>query len=330
MNPQNHNAYQQLSPDDVLNNIELFGYQCDGRLLALNSYENRVYRVGLVDGSSIVAKFYRPNRWTNQQILEEHQFTETLAELEIPVVAPIKVDGQTLLETELFRFAIFENRGGRAPDLEDYDQLEQFGRFMGRIHRVGQAQHFEHRPTLNINSFGREPRDFLLESGFIPQDLLTAYTSLTDQLLEGVEHSYQRAGEITLIRTHGDCHPSNILWTNDGPHIVDFDDARTAPAVQDLWMFIAGSRADQTAALDAILEGYTQFCPFDARELHLIEALRTLRLIHYFGWLGKRWSDPAFKLAFPWFNTQQSWETHILNLREQAANIYEEPLQWFG
>lgn len=325
-------AYANLSPDEVLNSIEEFGFQCDGRLLALNSYENRVYRVGLEDegGKSLVAKFYRPNRWTDQAILEEHQFTQTLFEQEIPVVAPMTVEGETLLVTEKFRLALFENRGGRALDLEDFDQLEQMGRFMGRIHQTGKAKPFVHRPTLNIETFGYQPRDYVLANDFIPPELIEAYQSLTDQLLISAEQSYQRAGDIALIPCHGDGHPSNILWTDHGPHIVDFDDARTAPAVQDLWMFLSGDRPDQTAGIDAVLSGYTEFCDFDARELHIIEALRTLRLIHYYGWLAKRWEDPAFKRAFPWFNTQRCWEDHILSLREQAALIHEEPLSWFG
>ncbi|MGK0374919.1 MAG: Ser/Thr protein kinase RdoA (MazF antagonist) [Arenicella sp.] len=323
-------AYAYLSPDEVLNSIELFGYECDGRLLALNSYENRVYRVGLNDGSSVVAKFYRPARWSNESILEEHKLTQDLAELEIPVVAPIEINGETLLQTEHFRIALFENRGGRAPDLENFDQLEQMGRFMGRIHQVGKAQSFKHRPSLTIQTFGYQARDFILKNNFIPADLLEAYQSLTEQLLLEAAQCYERAGDISMIRCHGDCHPSNILWTDSGPHIVDFDDARMAPAVQDLWMFLAGDRPDRTAGLDAVLSGYTEFCDFDARELHIIEALRTLRLIHYYGWLAKRWSDPAFKLAFPWFNTQRCWEDHILSLREQAALLHEQPLSWFG
>lgn len=323
-------AYANLSPSDVLNSVEEFGYFCDGRLLALNSYENRVYRVGMDDGSSMVAKFYRPNRWSNEAIVEEHKFTQELAELEIPVVAPVEVNGKTLLENEQFRLALFVNRGGRAPDLEDFDQLEQMGRFLGRIHKVGQNTSFKHRPSLTIESFGVQPRDYILANNFVPPDLVGAYQSLTDQLLLETAQCYERAGDITVISTHGDCHPSNVLWTDDGPHIVDFDDARTAPAVQDIWMFLAGNRADCTAGLDALLSGYTEFCEFDARELHLLEALRTLRLIHYYGWLARRWDDPAFKIAFPWFNTQRSWEDHILNLREQAAVLHEQPLSWVG
>lgn len=325
-----HQAYANLSPDEVLNSVEEFGLRCDGRLLALNSYENRVYRVGLDDGSSVVAKFYRPNRWSDHAILEEHRYTQALFEQEIPVVAPTTVDGETLLKTDKFRLSLFKNRGGRALDLENFDQLEQMGRFMGRIHQVGRSTPFKHRPTLDLKSFGHSPRAFILENNFIPTDLINAYDSLTAQLLQEAQHCYERAGDLALIPCHGDAHPSNILWTDDGPHIVDFDDARTAPAMQDLWMFLSGDRADQTAGLDAVLAGYTEFSDFDARELHLIEALRTLRLIHYYGWLAKRWDDPAFKRAFPWFNTQRCWEDHILSLREQAALLHEEPLTWFG
>lgn len=323
-------AYANLSPDEVLNSIEKFGFECDGRLLALNSYENRVYRVGLESGTNIVAKFYRPNRWSDEAILEEHVFTQELADLEIPVVAPMNIQGETLLHTDHFRLSLFENRGGRALDLEDFDQLEQMGRFMGRIHQMARSKPFQHRPTLDLDSFGHQPRSFILENNFIPTDLSDAYTSLTEQLLNEAKQCYDRAGDIDLIPCHGDAHPSNILWTDDGPHIVDFDDARMAPAIQDLWMFLSGDRADQTAALDAVLTGYTEFSDFDARELHLVETLRTLRLIHYFGWLAKRWDDPAFKRAFPWFNTQRCWEDHILSLREQAALLHEPPLTWFG
>jgi len=197
-------AFANLSPSDVLNNIEEFGYQCDGRLLALNSYENRVYRVGLDDGSSLIAKFYRPQRWSNECIIEEHSYTQMLADLEIPVVAPLAVDGQTLLETEHFRIAMFTNRGGRAPDLENFDQLEQMGRFMGRIHQVGKSERFQHRPSLTIDSFGHQARQYILDNGFIPKDLEQAYASLTEQLLNETALCYERAGEVELIRCHGD------------------------------------------------------------------------------------------------------------------------------
>ncbi len=326
-------AFAELSPDQVLNTIEALGYRCDGRLLALNSFENRVYRVGVESNDEaqyIVAKFYRPARWSDEAILEEHQFTLDLAAAELPVVPPLMINQQTLLDSGSFRLALFTNRGGRALDLESFDQLEQMGRFMGRLHALSHTDAFTHRPSLTVDTFGWQARQYILDNNFIPADLLAAYASLTEQLLNEAEQCYQRAGQVKLIRCHGDCHPSNVLWTDDGPHIVDFDDARMAPAVQDLWMFLAGDRADQTAGLDAVLTGYTEFCDFDARELHLVEALRTLRLIHYYGWLAKRWDDPAFKHAFPWFNSQQCWEDHILSLREQAALLHEAPLVWMG
>lgn len=323
-------AYCALSPDQVLNALDSFGYQCDGRLLALNSFENRVYQVGLEEGGLVVAKFYRPNRWTDEAILEEHEFSLELAELEVPVVPPIAFSGETLLHFDDFRLSVFESRGGRAPDLENLDQLEQMGRFMGRIHLLGRQKAFVHRPTLNVDTFGQSARDYVLDNGFMPDSLLVAYDTLTEQLISDIRLCYQRSGEVGLVRTHGDAHPGNILWTDSGPHFVDFDDARMAPAIQDLWMFLSGSRADMTAGLDALLEGYTQFSDFNPLELHLVEALRTLRLIHYYAWLAKRWDDPAFHHAFPWFNTQNCWEEHILSLREQASKLHEEPLMWFG
>lgn len=323
-------TYSNLSPETVLNAIDSMGWRCDGRLQALNSFENRVYLVGMEDGPELVAKFYRPNRWTDDAIIEEHHFSQQLAEAEIPVVAPIVVDEQTLFEYDSYRFSLFTKRGGRAPDLENFDTLEQLGRFIGRIHQVGRSSPFDNRPELNPISYGHESRDYLLNSKLLPSDLIPAYESLTAELLTAIDHAYERCGDITLIRTHSDCHPGNILWTDEGPHIVDFDDARMTPAAQDLWMFLSGDRANMTQGLDALLEGYCQFSEFNARELHLVEALRTLRLMHYYAWLGRRWEDPAFKIAFPWFNSQQCWEQHILSLREQAAALYEEPLAWYG
>lgn len=329
-------AFHQLSPDEVLNTVETIGIQCDGRLLALNSYENRVYRIGIIDdhnnsdSHSLVAKFYRPNRWLDDTILEEHWFTQQLADLEIPVVSPLQINGQTLFSHGDFRFALFENHGGRAPDLENHDQLEQMGRFIGRIHQAGKHEPFQHRPALTIDTFGHEPRNLILNNDFLPPELVEAYQSLTTQLLDEIALCYQRADNPALIRTHCDSHPGNILVTDHGFHIVDFDDARMAPAVQDIWMFLSGDRVDMTAGLDAFLSGYTEFCAFNAIELHLVEALRSLRLIHYYGWLAKRWNDPAFKHAFPWFNTQQCWEQHILDLREQTAALHEPPLVWMG
>ncbi len=326
MEQKPEHSYAALTPDTVLLALEGLGLRCDGRLLALNSYENRVYQVGIEEDAPIVAKFYRSGRWTDAAILEEHAFVRDLAEREIPVVAALEWQGKTLHHAEGFRFAVFPRQGGRAPELDDPDTLEWMGRFMGRIHAVGALRDFEHRPTLDIESFGVQPREYLLAHGFIPQDILAAYSSVSQQALEGVRHCFARAGEARSIRLHGDCHGGNVLWTDDGPHFVDFDDSRMGPAVQDLWMLLSGEREDRVRQLADVLAGYEDFHDFDARELHLIEALRTLRLIHYSAWLAQRWDDPAFKQAFPWFNTQQYWQDRILELREQVAAMEEPPL----
>ncbi len=324
--------YASLTPDTVLNALESLGLVCDGRLLALNSYENRVYQVGLDDGGAVVAKFYRPARWSEAQILEEHAFAAELAAEEIPVVAPLAFDGATLHASEGFRFAVFPRRGGRAPELEDERVLVWLGRFIGRIHAVGATHAFAHRPALDIASFGEEPRAFLLASGFIPPDLVAAWKTATDLALEAVRHAYARAGAVRVIRVHGDCHPSNVLWTPDtgnapgGPHFVDLDDSRMAPAVQDLWMLVSGDRHSMGRQLGRLLEGYEDFAEFDDRELHLVEALRTLRLIHYSAWLARRWDDPAFPIAFPWFDTARYWQDRVLELREQVAALQEPAL----
>ena len=327
MNTDADHSFSTLTPDHVLNALESLGLRTDGRLLALNSYENRVYQVGIEDGVPLVAKFYRPARWTDESILEEHAFVQELVEREIPVVPALTIDEKTLHEFDGFRFAVFPRHGGRAPELDDCDTREWLGRFLGRIHAIGALKKFRHRPSLDIASFGTEPRDFLLEHGFIPADIETAYRSVVDLALEGVRHCYERAGNLNGLRLHGDCHPGNILWTDVGPHFVDFDDSRTGPAVQDLWMLLSGERAEQIQQLGDVLAGYEDFCEFDTRELHLIEALRTLRLIHYSAWLARRWDDFAFKQAFPWFNTQHYWQNRVLELREQIA-LMEEPPLW--
>jgi Ser/Thr protein kinase RdoA (MazF antagonist) len=217
--------------------------------------------------------------------------------------------------------------GGRTPELEDPDTLRRIGRFIGRIHAVGANAVFEHRPTLDIESFGVEPSRFILDTGFIPDDLRATYSSVVDSLLEQVRRCYQSVGPVRSLRLHGDCHAGNILWTDDGPHFVDLDDARMGPAVQDLWMCLAGERAEMEAQIAVLAAGYCEFMEFNAGELQLIEALRTLRIIHYAGWLARRWDDPAFPANFPFFNTQRYWQDHILSLREQAAALEEAPLQ---
>jgi Ser/Thr protein kinase RdoA (MazF antagonist) len=324
--------YSRLTPDVVLNALDAVGLRCDGRLLALNSYENRVYQVGQEDAAPIVAKFYRPARWSDAQILEEHAFAAELAAAEVPVVPPVEVSGRTLQEAQGFRFAIFERRGGRAPELVDAETLEWLGRFIGRIHAIGSTRAFARRPAIDIASFGEEPRAYLLEKRFIPEELVPAWTGAVDLALEGVRAAFARVGKYTSIRLHGDCHAGNVLWTPatgnsaGGPHFVDLDDARMGPAVQDLWMLVSGDRATMAGQLGHILRGYEDFREFDDRELHLVEALRTLRLLHYSAWLARRWDDPAFPITFPWFNTVRYWQDRVLELREQVAALQEPPL----
>jgi Ser/Thr protein kinase RdoA (MazF antagonist) len=315
-----------LTPDFVLSAVEATGLFCDGRLLTLNSYENRVYQVGIEDAAPVVAKFYRPARWSDEAILEEHAFLAELAEAEIPAVPALEIGGRTLHHTDGFRLALFPRRGGRAPELDDPEVLTWLGRFLGRIHAVGARQPFAHRPTLDIRSFGEEPRDALLASPFLPPELRNTWLSVVDQALDGVRRCFERAGELPQIRLHGDVHSGNVLWTDAGPHFVDFDDARNGPAIQDLWMLLSGDAPAMARQLDAVLEGYEQFAHFEPRSLNLVEALRTLRLIHYAGWIAKRWDDPAFPAAFSWFDTPRYWQDQILALREQVALMDESPL----
>ena len=323
---ENTTPYDRLTPDVILDAVESAGYRVDGRMLALNSYENRVYQIGIEDATPVIAKFYRPHRWTDAQILEEHAFTHELAEREIPVVPPLAIAGKTLHEFSGYRFSLSPRRGGRAPELDNPEVLEWMGRFLGRIHAVGATRSFAHRPALDIQSHGQIPRDWLMQSPFIPADLRDVWASVADQALAGVRACYRRAGDVANIRLHGDCHAGNVLYTDDGPHFVDFDDCRSGPAMQDLWMLLAGTREEMTKQLRDVIEGYQDFADFDRRELHLLEALRTLRLIHYSAWLAQRWDDPAFPRAFPWFNTQRYWQDRILELREQVAAMEEGPL----
>jgi len=318
--------FSNLSPDIILDAIDKVGVATDGRLLALNSYENRVYQVGVEDASPIVAKFYRPNRWSDAAILEEHEFVKTLADSEIPAVAPTSIAGKTLFTYQDFRFSIFTKHGGRAPELDQAGVLEWIGRFIGRIHSLGALSDFKHRSNLNIETFGEEPSAYLLNEGMMPKELEFVYRGVVDQALDGVRRCYDRAGDVAMLRLHGDCHMGNLLWTEAGPHFVDFDDSRMGPAIQDLWMMLSGEQDEMQKQFNEILLGYEDFYDFNPRELHLIEALRTLRLIHYSAWLARRWDDPAFKVAFTWFNTQQYWQDRILELREQIALMDEQPL----
>jgi Ser/Thr protein kinase RdoA (MazF antagonist) len=319
--------YAQLSPEAVLDALEVVGYRCDGRVLALNSYENRVYQIGIDEGAPVVAKFYRPGRWSDAAIGEEHAFALELAAQEIPVVAPIVRDGVSLHAHRGFRYAVFPRRGGRWPELGTADDREWIGRFLGRIHAVGRARRFDTRLRLSIEDLGRRARDLVLDGDWMPDYLATKYEDLTEELLNEVELRADGWRGATLGRIHGDCHRGNILWTDAGPHFVDLDDCLTGPAIQDLWMLLAGSTQEMRAELRDLLKGYEQFLPFDRGEIALIEPLRALRMIHYSAWLARRWNDPAFPLAFPWFAEPRYWEQHYRALEEQLAAVLEPPLE---
>jgi Ser/Thr protein kinase RdoA (MazF antagonist) len=311
--------------------IQSTGLWCDGRLFPLNSYENRVYQVGIEDSQPIIAKFYRPQRWTDAQILEEHSFCFELVDQELPVVPPLVMPGDggqsSLGHYQGFRFALYTRRGGHAPELDNLDNLYTLGKFIGRIHQVGQVRAFAHRPRIDVQSFGLESVDFILEH-MIPSDLREVYRGVARDLLQAVNDALSTLEDGDYIRVHGDCHPGNILWRNDLPNFVDFDDARMAPAIQDIWMLLCGERHRQNAQLAEVLEGYTEFCDFDRRQLRWIEAFRALRLMYFAAWLARRWQDPAFPRVFTWFNTPRYWGDHILELREQLAALAEEPLVW--
>ena len=321
--------FANLTPDLVLDAVESLGYLSDARVLALNSYENRVYQVGIEDETPLIAKFYRPDRWTDAAILEEHAFSAELADCDIPVVAPLQRDGQTLFEHAGFRFALFPRRGGRAPEPGNLEQLYRLGQLLGRLHGVGASKPFLHRETLCVETFGHASLKTLLEGNFIPRSLLPAYESVARDLLKRLDELFARVS-YTPIRLHGDCHPGNLLCRDDSFHIVDLDDCRTGPALQDLWMMIGGGeRHERLSQLAELIEGYQEFHDFDSRELPLLEGLRSLRLIHYSAWLARRWDDPAFPMSFPWFGTERYWGEQILILREQLAALDEEPLRLY-
>ncbi len=323
----NTHPFQTLTPEFVMDSVESQGFRCDCRTLALNSYENRVYQVGVEEGEPLIAKFYRPDRWSDGQIREEHLFCLSLAEQELPVVAPWRNDeGETLFCRGIFRFALYPRQGGRAPEFDNLDNLLILGRMLGRIHAIGALRSFEERPTLDSRGFGHESVALVRER-FIPDEYRESYIALTELLLARIDAILAEAGPVRLIRTHGDCHAGNILWRDDAPHFVDFDDARMAPAVQDLWMMLSGDRHRRTAQLEVLIRGYREFRDFDPRELRLVEALRTLRMLHYSAWLARRWQDPLFPAAFPWFNSVRYWGEQILLLREQLALLDEPPLE---
>lgn len=315
-----------LKPELILDAVESLGYRCDGALMALNSYENRVWQIGIEDQPPLIAKFYRPGRWSDAQIIEEHVFTATMLAEELPVVAPLSMSGMTLFEHEGFRFSVFPRQGGRAPEFCEPKILEWMGRLMARIHLLGSRQNYAFRETLDIQSFGIDSRDWLLSKHMIPPELENVWKGVVDQALDGVSLCFSRAGAVRQLRLHGDCHAGNVLWTEDGPHFVDFDDSRMGPAIQDLWMLLSGDAEEMGRQFGHVLAGYEIFREFDDRELQLVEALRTLRLIHHSAWLARRWNDPAFPAAFPWFSTNRYWEERILELREQIAAMQESAL----
>ncbi|TFZ06521.1 serine/threonine protein kinase [Ramlibacter henchirensis] len=328
--------YQALTPDVVLDALASVGLHGDGRLMALSSYENRVYQAALEEPAQghaqVVAKFYRPGRWSEEAIREEHDFSRALAEAEVPAVAPLVLEGGTLHHHAGFAFSVSPRRGGRRPELDDEEVLEWIGRFLARIHTVGAAEPFANRPVLDLRSFGTESRDWLLQRQIIPMDVERVWREACDAALNAVEHamggkSGAYAPQFKMLRLHGDCHPGNILWTPDeGPHFVDLDDARTGPAVQDLWMLLSGERAQRQRQLGALLDGYEQVRDFDRQELVLVEPLRTLRLIHYSAWLARRWDDPAFPAAFPYFGSSDYWKGQVLMLEEQLEAMAEPPM----
>jgi Ser/Thr protein kinase RdoA (MazF antagonist) len=319
--------YSRLSPELVLDALEAAGHRCDGRVLALNSYENRVYQIGIEEGEPVVAKFYRPGRWSDAAILEEHAFAFELAGQEIPVVAPLQAGGESLHVHSDFRYAIFKRRGGRWPELGTLAEREWVGRFLGRIHQVGRAGRFARRAAMSVSELGRKARDFVLTGDWMPDYLAAKYAEVTEELLLEVESRAEGWGGARLGRIHGDCHRGNILWTDLGPHFVDLDDCQTGPAIQDLWMLLSGGQQEMRTELTDLLAGYEQFLPFDRSEIALIEPLRALRMIHYSAWLARRWHDPAFPKAFPWFAEPRYWEDHYRALDEQLGAVVGPPLE---
>ena len=320
--------FATLTPDLVLDAVESLGFLSDARVLALNSYENRVYQVGIEGETPLIAKFYRPARWSDAAIREEHAFSFELAEHEVPVVAPLLRDGESLFEHAGFRFALFPRRGGRAPEPGDLDQLYRFGQLLGRMHAIGASRPFAHREALTVDNFGHQSLATLLEGNFVPRSLLPAYESVARDLLARLDALFARI-DYTAIRLHGDCHPGNLLYRDERFHVVDLDDCRMGPAVQDLWMLLAGERHERLQQLAELIDGYQEFHDFAPRELALIEGLRSLRLMHYSAWLARRWDDPAFPMSFPWFGSERYWGEQILMLREQLAALDEEPRRLF-
>lgn len=321
--------FDALTPDFMWYALESIGIRAESGLLPLNSYENRVYQFTDEERRRFVVKFYRPERWTPAQIVEEHQFTQELVENDIPVAAPVNINGATLHHYQGYQFALFNSVGGRQFEVDNLEQLEGVGRFLGRIHQVSAKQRFQHRPTIGLEEYLHQPRVLLQQSNMIPMHLERSFFHDLDRLIAAIEAQWPQ--QTAMIRLHGDCHPGNILW-RDGPMFVDLDDARNGPAIQDLWMLLNGDRQEKLMQLDILQESYGEFYDFPTQELKLIEPLRGLRMVHYMAWLAKRWQDPAFPLAFPWFNEPKYWEGQVLAFKEQIAALEEPPLslmpQW--
>jgi Ser/Thr protein kinase RdoA (MazF antagonist) len=325
-----------LTPDVVLGAVEGLGLMADGRLLALNSYENRVYRIGLEEAlpkatpgavpAQVVAKFYRAARWSDAQIREEHAFAQELAAAELPVAAPLSFAGDTLHLHAGFRFALFECRAGCSPDLDRPGDRELLGRTLGRMHAIGALHAFRHRGNVGAWRHGAPARQLIIDREVVPAPLDVIYEEVSAQLVDAIAACVEAVGPVRTLRLHGDCHPGNILWQATGPLFVDFDDCLAGPAVQDLWMSIAGSPDRMRREWSELLEGYEQFTHFDAGQAQLIEALRGTRMLNHAAWVAQRWSDPAFPRAFPWFGEPRHWERHIDELREQLSALEDPPL----
>ncbi|CAN5437186.1 serine/threonine protein kinase [soil metagenome] len=318
MTENNNTPYQNLFPELILASIESLGLRCSGSMLALNSYENRVYQIGIEDAAPMIAKFYRPGRWSDATILEEHQFALELMEHEIPVVAPwVAANKETLHHYQGHRFTLFPRWSGRALELDSFEQLQWMGRFIGRLHAVGACRSFQHRSKLTVQTHGYDTYRFLIDENFIPSELKQEYCRTVEAVLQKVEQCFEAAGSLTYIRLHGDMHASNVLWNNAGPHIVDLDDCMMGPAIQDIWMLLTGGERQVEAEIECILRGYREFHDFNYCEVSLIESLRSLRMLYYSAWLARRWEDPAFPLNFPWFNTRPYWQEQLQNMQEQ-------------
>lgn len=315
--------FSSLSPDCILDGIETTGTSIDSGLLALNSYENRVYQFNDYEGVKYVTKFYRPQRWSEAQIREEHEFAFELIEHELPIVAPLKINNESLFQHKGYHFAIYPCRGGRIFEVDNLNQLEWMGRFLGRIHAISSKKAFTHRPTVNSQEFLQDAQQTIQSSGFVPKSLSLPFFTILEQVIALAAEQYKPSKN---IRLHGDCHAGNILWRDEGPHFVDLDDCRMGPAIQDLWMMLSGDRQQQTIQLDTLLMGYEEFCSFDTKQLALIESLRSMRVVNYMAWLSMRWQDPAFPHNFPWFNTEKYWEQQILMLKEQFSALQQPPL----